>query len=214
MKKLFAMFLALTMTFQLMTPVWADGAEEEPEEVTEASEVVEEAEPEENVPEEETTETTEEGLTEETEVPTESEEVPTEETVPETTEAEETQPETVEETVGMLAEDVIDSGTCGDDLTWMLTKDGTLTISGTGEMEYYHGADTAPWCKNQEDIVNVVVTSGVTSIGNYVFSGCSNLTSVTIPESVTSIGDLAFDGCSSLTSVRIPDGVPFSVAAV
>ena len=201
MKKLFAMFLALTMTFQLMTPVWADGAKEEPEEVREASEVVEEAEPEEDVPEEETTEATEEEETEETG------EVPTEETEPETTDAEETQPETVEETAGMLAEDVIDSGTCGDDLTWMLTQDGTLTISGSGEMEYYHGADTAPWCKNREDIVNVVVTFGVTSIGNYVFFNCSNLTSVTIPEGVTSIGECAFYGCSNLTSITIPEGV-------
>lgn len=74
-------------------------------------------------------------------------------------------------------------------------------------MEYYHGADTAPWCKNREDIVNVVVTSGVTSIGNYVFFNCSNLTSVTIPNSVTSIGNSAFEGCSSLTSVTIPNSV-------
>ena len=207
MKKLFAMFLALTMTFQLMTPVWADGAGEEPEEVTEASEVVEEVEPEEDVPEEETTEATEEEGPEETEVPTESEEVPTEETEPETTEAEETQPETVEETAGMLAEDVIDSGTCGDDLTWMLTQDGTLTISGSGEMWGYIGSSTAPWYKNREDIVNVVVTSGVTGIGYWAFEDCSGLTSITIPEGVTSIGSAAFDGCSSLSSITIPEGV-------
>ena len=207
MKKLFAMFLALTMTFQLMTPVWADGAGEEPEKVTEASEVAEEAEPEEDVPEEETTEATEEEGPEETEVPTESEEVPTEETEPETTEAEETQPETVEETAGMLAEGVIDSGTCGDDLTWMLTQDGTLTISGTGEMAYYYGSDPAPWYKNRKDIVNVVVTSGVTSIGSLAFYSCRGLTSITIPDGVTSIGDLAFDSCSSLSSITIPDGV-------
>ena len=207
MKKLFAMFLALTMTFQLITPVWADGAAEEPEEVTEASEVAEEVEPEEDVPEEETTEATEEEGPEETEVPTESEEVPTEETEPETTEAEETLPETVEETAGMLAEGVIDSGTCGDGLTWMLTQDGTLTISGTGEMEYYHGADTAPWCKNREDIVNVVVTSGVTSIGDSAFRGCSSLTGITIPEGVTKIGYQTFSGCSSLSSITIPAGV-------
>ena len=207
MKKLFAMFLALTMTFQLMTPVWADGAGEEPEKVTEASEVAEEAEPEEDVPEEETTEATEEEGPEETEVPTESEEVPTEETEPETTEAEETQPETVEETAGMLAEGVIDSGTCGDDLTWMLTQDGTLTISGTGEMAYYYGSDPAPWYKNRKDIVNVVVTSGVTSIGGLAFYGCSGLTSITIPESVTSIGWCAFQDCSSLTGITLPEGV-------
>ena len=202
MKKLFAMFLALTMTFQLMTPVWADGAEEEPEEVTEASEVAEEVEETgEDVPEEETTETTEEEETEETG------EVPTEETEPETTDAEETQPETVEETAGMLAEDVIDSGTCGDDLTWMLTQDGTLTISGSGRMWEYTDFSTAPWYKNRENIVNAVVTSGVTSIGGLAFYGCSSLSSITIPESVTSIGWCAFSGCSNLTSITIPEGV-------
>ena len=184
MKKLFAMFLALTMTFQLMTPVWADGAGEEPEEVTEASEVAEEVEETgEDVPEEETTEATEEG------------------------ETEETQPETVEETAGMLAEDVIDSGTCGDGLTWMLTQDGTLTISGSGRMWEYTDSSTAPWYKNRENIVNAVVMSGVTSIGNSAFRGCSSLSSITIPEGVTSIGWDAFSGCSSLTSITIPESV-------
>ena len=197
MKKLFAMFLALTMTFQLMTPVWADGAGEEPEEVTEASEVVEEVE--------ETTETREEEIPEET--AEETEEVPTEETVPETTEAEETQPETVEETAGMLAEDVIDSGFCGDDLTWVLTQDGTLTISGSGEMWEYTDSSTAPWYKNRENIVNAVVTSGVTRIGSEAFSGCSSLSSITILGGMTSIGDSAFQGCSSLTGITIPEGV-------
>ena len=206
MKKLFAMFLALTMTFQLMTPVWADGAKEEPEDVTEASEVAEEVEETgEDVPEEETTEAREEEIPEET--AEETEEVPTEETEPETTEAEETLPETVEETAGMLAEDVIDSGTCGDDLTWILTQDGTLTISGSGEMWEYTDSSTAPWYKNRENIVNAVVTSGVTSIGNSAFRGCSSLTSITIPEGVTSIGWDAFSGCSSLTSITIPEGV-------
>ena len=199
MKKLFAMFLALTMTFQLMTPVWADGAGEEPEEVTEASEVAEEVEPEEDVPEEETTEAREEEIPEET--AEETEEVPTEETDPETTEAEETLPETVEETAGMLAEGVIDSGTCGYDLTWILTQDGTLTISGSGRMWDYTDSSTAPWYKNREDIVNAVVTSGVMSIGESAFSGCSSLTSVSIAKSVTNIGYEAFYGCDQLTDI-------------
>ena len=44
-------------------------------------------------------------------------------------------------------------------------------------------------------------------LGNYVFYGCSGLTSLTIPSSVTSIGELAFEGCSGLTSMTIPSSV-------
>ena len=52
-----------------------------------------------------------------------------------------------------------------------------------------------------------IIPEGVTSIGNYAFSGCSSLTSITLPESVTSIGDEAFYNCSSLTTITIPEDV-------
>ena len=54
---------------------------------------------------------------------------------------------------------------------------------------------------------NTVIPNSVTSIGDYAFSGCSDLTSVTIPNSVTSIGNYAFNGCSGLTSITIPNSV-------
>ena len=50
------------------------------------------------------------------------------------------------------------------------------------------------------------IPSGVTSIGNYAFSGCSGLTSMEIPSSVTKIGDRAFFGCSGLTSINVEAG--------
>ena len=46
----------------------------------------------------------------------------------------------------------------------------------------------------------------VTSIGNEVFFGCSELTSIEIPSSVTSIGNFAFSGCSGLTSINVEAG--------
>ena len=58
-----------------------------------------------------------------------------------------------------------------------------------------------------QEVTDLVIPNGVTSIGNYAFEGCSGLTSVTIPNSVTSIGAYAFLSCSSLTSVTIPESV-------
>ena len=49
--------------------------------------------------------------------------------------------------------------------------------------------------------------NSVTTIGSYVFYGCSSLTSVTIPNSVTEFGDYAFNSCSGLESVTIGDSV-------
>ena len=97
------------------------------------------------------------------------------------------------------------SGTCGKNLKWELDN-GTLTISGKGEMQSYMDYGySAPWFSS--NIRKVVITSGVISIGDYAFEGCSNLTSITIPGSVTSIGSAAFLRCSSLTSITIPDSV-------
>ena len=106
------------------------------------------------------------------------------------------------------AADVVDSGSCGDKLTWKLSDDGTLTISGTGDMYDYEllGTNT-PWNSLRSQIKSVIIERGVTSIGDWAFSGCKELTSVTIPNSVTTIGHGAFCFCDALTSVTIPDSV-------
>ena len=56
---------------------------------------------------------------------------------------------------------------------------------------------------------DVVIPSGVTSIGEEAFQFCGSLTSVTIPDGVTSIGRKAFEDCDAMTSVTIPDSVTF-----
>ena len=105
--------------------------------------------------------------------------------------------------VNALAAETVSSGSCGSNLTWELDSDGTLTISGTGEMNYYN----TPWESNRSEIKKVILKNGVTSIGDYAFRDCSNMTSVTIPKGVKSIGSRAFYNCSRLTSVTIPDSV-------
>ena len=56
-------------------------------------------------------------------------------------------------------------------------------------------------------ITNVIITSGITNIGEEAFQGCISLSKVEIPSSVINIESSAFYGCSSLTNVRIPYGV-------
>ena len=92
------------------------------------------------------------------------------------------------------------------DLTWTLTADGTLTISGKGAMKNYD-ANNSPVAQKTDSVKKVVIQEGVTSIGDYAFFDCSNLTDITIPESVTSIEECAFQNCSSLTDITIPGSV-------
>ncbi|MBP5368003.1 MAG: leucine-rich repeat domain-containing protein [Bacteroidales bacterium] len=102
---------------------------------------------------------------------------------------------------------------------WKLSEDGTLTISGTGDMPDYEVRNigdspnyikltcNAPWFPQQDKIKKVVIEDGVTDIGDCAFFCCTNLTSITIPNSVTCIGDDVFEGCGSLTSISIPNSV-------
>ncbi|MEG1499995.1 MAG: leucine-rich repeat domain-containing protein, partial [Clostridia bacterium] len=61
--------------------------------------------------------------------------------------------------------------------------------------------------KKNDVLSTFVIPKRVTSIGESVFRGCSNLKSITIPDSVTSIGKKAFVRCSGLTDIIIPDSV-------
>ena len=104
------------------------------------------------------------------------------------------------------------TGTCGDSLTWTLTADGTLTISGSGEMENYD-IIAPPW-KNRTDqigerinIKKLIVGEGGTSIGNGALSWEGELSDVTLPDSLKKIGVMAFFHNSVLTGVSLPEGL-------
>ena len=92
------------------------------------------------------------------------------------------------------------------DITWTLSDDGILTISGT-DMPNYEYTNNAPWYSLSSKIKQIEIENGVTSIGNCAFRDCNSLSSITIPNSVTSIGTDAFAHCYNLSSVTIPSSV-------
>lgn len=99
----------------------------------------------------------------------------------------------------VAGQDVVDSGSCGSNLTWELTADGTLTIRGTGQMY-------GDW-ENDLRIRRVILEPGVTNLSSHAFCGCSKLEEIVLPDSVTSIGPNAFAECTSLTAIELPSGI-------
>lgn len=103
----------------------------------------------------------------------------------------------------------------GSGVTWQLTEntDGsstyTLKISGSGAMEDYQTSSSRPWNNFRDQITSVVISPGITSIGNCAFTLFSKLIHVDIADSVISIGDRAFSYCSSLTDIKIPQSVTY-----
>ena len=105
--------------------------------------------------------------------------------------------------LGALADE---NSKCGESLTWELTA-GILTIKGTGDMYDYSSADPAPWSAKNNDISEITVCDGVTSIGNNAFHSC-NAESINLQiTSLISIGQNAFSRCTMLTSIFIPESV-------
>ncbi|MBR5513554.1 MAG: leucine-rich repeat protein [Ruminococcus sp.] len=107
------------------------------------------------------------------------------------------------------AVEIVDSGECGaqgDNATWTLDNNGTLTISGEGKIkcgwkEYINQVSLS------SPIKKVIIDGNITEIGDLTFTFCDNLSEITIPETVTYIGESAFSFCSNLTSITIPDSV-------
>ena len=98
------------------------------------------------------------------------------------------------------------SGKCGENVYWNFDETtGLLTITGTGAMN--ESLLSSTWKDYKESIKNVVITNGVTTIGEDAFAFCENLTNVNLPNSITYIGECAFLNCISLKEIIIPEGV-------
>ena len=96
-----------------------------------------------------------------------------------------------------FADGDVQTGTCGDGLTWTLDAAGTLTVTGSGEI---HANAFAINSK----IVRAEIGAGVTGIGLGAFLKCANLTEVTLPAGLQTLGTAAFAYCEQLTAVTLP----------
>lgn len=56
-------------------------------------------------------------------------------------------------------------------------------------------------------LTSVIISSGVTDIGDYAFSGCKSLADLVMGSAVREIGSYAFSGCAALTDVAIPSAL-------
>ena len=102
-----------------------------------------------------------------------------------------------------FAANTVQSGTCGENLTWTLDDEGVLTITGTNLMS------NAPWSTYKDSIKSVVIGEGVMSVCDNAFYECTNLEEVSLPKGLDTIGSSAFRGCSSLEKINIPASVTY-----
>ena len=125
-------------------------------------------------------------------------------------------------------------GTCGDGVKWEIEGDKlsiSYTGSGTGVMDNYNdeieekidkaGGDEEyiyhynyPWQAYRNSISEVIVSEGVTTIGNHAFAMLKNLKSVTIPEGITVIGKEAFEQSGYGNSEGFDVVIPGTVTSI
>lgn len=107
----------------------------------------------------------------------------------------------------------VDSGYCGVDAEWNLDSNGTLSITGTGDMYNYNYYDTEdgfeidqPWFYYEPYITKITMSNNITSVGDYAFATLYKVNNIQLSSNLRRIGDTAFSGCS-ITNIKIPNKV-------
>ena len=130
--------------------------------------------------------------------------------------------ETIEELTNKVEEleaevedigDIVAAGQCGENVFYAMYSNGKVLLKGSGDTYDYGSSNRSPFYRN-DDVKRVVISEGVTSVGNDLFIRCLNLESASLPTTVTSIGSTAFmpadetmGAAGKLTSITIPDAV-------
>lgn len=91
------------------------------------------------------------------------------------------------------------TGSCGDNATYKVDADGTLTIEGTGVV---NKAFLVMNELSDTEIKNVVISEGITELGEQVFSGGVKIESITLPSTLEKIGYQTFYSCVDLKKIE------------
>ena len=107
----------------------------------------------------------------------------------------------------LTAGEILATGQCGENVYYVLYDSGKLLLRGSGAT-YDYEISGSPFYENGE-IKKLVVSEGITEIGNSLFDHCRNIAAVSFPNTLTRIGKRAFfayaDG--ELAALEFPSSV-------
>ena len=116
-----------------------------------------------------------------------------------------------------LAADVVDSGVGADGIRWSFSRDGVLTVTGSGSMRNYDKSEIymdenidqrvpAPWAKYAASLKTIVIGEGITEVGDFTFIDCRSVTRIQLPGTLRRVGQNAFSS-ASVTELTLPEGL-------
>lgn len=100
--------------------------------------------------------------------------------------------------------EIVETGQIGENVFYTLYSNGTLLVRGTGATYDYDLAKNTSPLYNNDTIQKIIISAGVTYIGEAMFYKSKELTEVVLPNTVTAIGWVSFSNCSKLKTVNIP----------
>ena len=101
---------------------------------------------------------------------------------------------------------LVERGICGDDLSWYIDSEYTLTVQGNGSMPDLSRESEFSWYKYKTSVKKVVIKEGVANIGNNAFRSFT-FSNVTLPSTITKIGKCAFEACDYLETITLPNNL-------
>ena len=110
----------------------------------------------------------------------------------------------------LIDDELVLFGPAGPSCTYYYyTKQKRLLIVGSGRMYDYVSSSGQPWADYREEILTIIVTDSIASIGDYSFCGCINAGTISISSAteLTSLGNATFKNCSAISQFSMPNKI-------